>query len=325
MKVKNFFTIFLLFLLVLSSLSCSLFRAKPKEAGEPAAAVSPMDKEQKSATAAGETKAAVSPGSTQTQTFAAAPTKASSTDQTYVVNELTFEVKKLSAELKHLQTQMQDLQANSQMWMNPLAMYDKEIITDNGSSIYGKIIYQDDKIVKVETLIGYLVVEKANIVRVVTNVPEEPAQKYLPEELASDLKTGTQQPAVPPAPYVSKGTEPAQIPESTAKTANCVLVGNIKEQKDRSGNTVFSGEVKNIGARRADFVKVNFIFRKNWSGDTKTSTAFVEGSYFTFEDSGITTSNSLLPGASGKFELIIPKSFGTFIGYSYTIEWEQYQ
>jgi hypothetical protein len=322
MKIKVFFTVFLLFPLFLS---CSLSRAKPKEGGETAATVSKSDQAQKPTTAVGETKLATSPSGTATQAVAAAPTKASSTDQAYVVNELTFEVKKLNAELKNLQTQMQDLQANSQMWMNPLAMYDKEIITDNGSSIYGKIIYQDDKIVKVETLIGYLVLEKANIVRVVTNVPQEPAQKYLPEELASDLKTGEAQPAMPQAPYVSKGTEPAQIPESTAKTANCVLVGNIKEQKDRSGNTVFSGEVKNIGARRADFVKVNFIFRKNWSGDTKTSTVFVEGSYFTFEDSGITTNNSLLPGASGKFELMVPKSFGTFIGYSYTIEWEQYQ
>lgn len=322
MKIKIFFTVFLLFPLFLS---CSFFRAKPQEKGETAAAVSPTDEAQKPTKAAGEQKATATPGSAPTQAVATAPTRASSTDQAYVVNELTFEVKKLSAELKHLQTQMQDLLANSQMWMNPLAMYDKEIITNNGTSIFGKVIYQDDNIVKVETLIGYLVLEKANIVRVITNVPEEPAQKYLPEELSSDLKTSATQAAIPQAPYVSKGTEPAQIPESAAKTANCVLVGNIKEQKDRSGNTIFAGEVKNIGARRADFVKVNFIFRKNWSGDTKTSTTFVEGSYYTFEGSGITTNNSLLPGASGKFELVIPKSFGTFIGYSYTIEWEQYQ
>ena len=321
MKAKIFLAIFFLLPFFFS---CSLFRSRPVEESETASLQSaqPAGETQQQTTVT-ETSSQVSFSSPQR--VVSAPTQASSADQNYVVNELTFEVKKLSAELKHVRAQLQDLQANSQMWMNPLAMYDKEIITDNGTSIFGKIIYQDDKIVKIETLIGYLVLEKASIVRVITNVPEEPVQKYIPEELAGDLKQSAQYPQVPQAPYVSKTTQPAQMPESAAKTPNCVLVGNIKEHKDRSGNTVFSGEVKNIGARRADFVKVNFVFRKNWSGDTKTRTAFVEGTYFTFEDSGITTNNSLLPGASGNFELIIPKSFGTFIGYSYTIEWEQYQ
>ena len=253
MKVKIFFAIFLLFPFFLS---CSLFRSKPMEESETASLQSaqPAGKTQQQSTAT-KTSSQASPSSTQR--VVSAPTQASSADQNYVVNELTFEVKKLSAELKHVRAQLQDLQANSQMWMNPLAMYDKEIITDNGTSIFGKIIYQDDNIVKVETLIGYLVLEKASIVRVITNIPEEPAQKYIPAELASDLDQSAQYPQVSQAPYVSKTTEPAQMPESAAKTPNCVLVGNINERKDRSGNTVFSGEVKNIGARRADFVKVN--------------------------------------------------------------------
>ena len=319
MKVKIFFAAFLVFPLLQG---CSLFGSKSADKSETelVQVAQPTSQTQQ--------QAAVTPGAAGTklpQMVATAPVRSSSADQDYVVNELTFEVKKLSAELKHLRSQIQDLQANSQMWMNPLAMYDKEIITDNGTSIYGKIIYQDDKIVKVETLIGYLVLEKASIVRVITNVPEEPAQKYVPEELAGNVQKSSSYPQVPQASYVSKSGEPAQIPESSVKMPNCVLVGNINERKDHSGNTIFSGEVKNIGARRADFVKVNFVFRKNWSGDTKTRTAFVEGTYFTFEDSGITTNNSMLPGSSGKFELIIPKNFGSFIGYSYTIEWEQYK
>jgi hypothetical protein len=319
MKVKIFFVTVLLFALFQG---CSLFGGRSAREGETEAL--PSDQ----STSATQERAAVASGSatgTQTQQVASAPSQASSSDQDYVVNELTFEVKKLAAELKHVRAQLQDLQANSQMWMNPLAMYDKEIITDNGTSIYGRIIYQDDKIVKVETLIGYLIIDKSTIVRVITNVPEEPAQKYIPGELAGDMTERTSQTAAPAAPYVSRAAEPAQIPGSPTKLPNCVLVGNISERKDRSGNTIFTGEVKNIGARRADFVKVNFIFRKNWSGDTKTRTVFVEGTYFTFEDSGITTNNSLLPGASGSFELIVPKDFGSFIGYSYTIEWEQYQ
>jgi hypothetical protein len=107
-------------------------------------------------------------------------------------------------------------------------------------------------------------------------------------------------------------------------SANCVLVGNISEKKDNQGNVIFQGEVKNIGGRRADFVKVDFVFRKNWSGETKTLTTFAKGSYNTFE-SGIVSDASLLPGAMGQFELYVPQDFGAFIGYSYVIDWEEYQ
>ena len=113
--------------------------------------------------------------------------------------------------------------------------------------------------------------------------------------------------------------------ESSGKySANCVLMGNISEKKDTQGNIIFSGQIKNIGGRRADFVKVDFVFRKNWSGETKTLTTFLVGTYHTF-DSGITTDATLLPGSVGTFELYVPHSFGTFIGYSYVIDWEEYQ
>jgi len=32
----------------------------------------------------------------------------------------------------------------------------------------------------------------------------------------------------------------------------------------------------------------------------------------------------LLPGAMGAFELYVPHAFGSFIGYSYVIDWEEY-
>ena len=100
------------------------------------------------------------------------------------------------------------------------------------------------------------------------------------------------------------------------------VVGELK--KDAQGNVVFNGEIKNIGGRRSDFVKVDFVFRKNWSGETKTLTTFVRGGYHTF-DSGITTDATLLPGATGAFELYVPHDFGSFIGYSYVIDWEEYE
>ncbi|MDD5062357.1 MAG: hypothetical protein PHN44_08800 [Candidatus Marinimicrobia bacterium] len=313
MKNKVFFAFVIL---ALSLNGCSLFKAKSDKTAEKATTTDSKTKK------AGKTADTKSDLPAPPREVVAAPVKATSADQSYVINELTFEVKKLSAEVKHLQSALQELQAKNQMWANPLTIYDKEIIMENGASIFGKIIYQDDKIIKVETLIGFLIIDKNQVVRVVTNVIEKPAEQYVPAELAGDIKDSG--PLASQAPYISKVAEPSQVTEPVSHSANCVLVGNVKERKDRSGNTIFSGEIKNIGNRRADFVKINFIFRKNWSGDSETRTAFIEGSYFTFEGSGITSNNSLLPGASGTFEMIIPKEFGTFIGYSYNIDWEIY-
>ena len=106
-------------------------------------------------------------------------------------------------------------------------------------------------------------------------------------------------------------------------SANIVLLGDIIEEKDKSDNTVLSGEVKNIGNKRADFSKIIFTFRMNWQGSTKILTAFINGTTNTFT-TGITSDNSVLPHAVGEFELVIPKSFGSFIGYSYVIDWSQY-
>lgn len=321
--MKNRLLLLTLFF-VLFVFSCSLFKTTPTEDTETANLTTKAPSEKPSKIDSPTLIPSDSEQIQQITTQVSAPVKTTSADRIYVINELTFEVKKLSAELKHLRSELQDVQAKSQMWMNPLAMYNKEIITNNGTSIFGKIIYQDDKIIKVETLIGYLVLNKEDIVRVITNIPETPAEQYIPEEISRDMQTTPFPTQLTEPTYISKAGEPAQITEKSFPAANCVLVGNIKEKKDRSGNTIFSGEIKNIGNKRADFVKANFIFRKNWSGDTQTRTTFVEGSYYTFEQSGITSNNSILPGASGTFELIIPKSFGTFIGYSYTIDWEQY-
>ena len=81
---------------------------------------------------------------------------------------------------------------------------------------------------------------------------------------------------------------------------------------------------KNIGGKRADFAKINVTFRKNWHGDVETLTAFMRGSYYTFK-TGVSSDSSILPGAIAEFELIVPKSLGSFIGYSYTVDWEQYE
>ena len=239
----------------------------------------------------------------------------------FILNELNFEIKKLTAEFKHLAREMDDLKALSKMWINPLTIYSKEIILKNGSTVFGKIVYQDDKSLKVETLVGYLIIKRDEVVRIVDNVITEDQQEYVPEQIRESY-------APPPMPkltvpkYTSSSVSGRDMGQKFS--ANCVLMGNISEKKDNQGNIVFNGEIKNIGGRRADFVKVDFVFRKNWSGETRTLTTFLIGSYNTF-DSGIVSDASLLPGALGRFELYVPQDFGSFIGYSYVIDWEEYQ
>ena len=239
----------------------------------------------------------------------------------FILNELNFEIKKLSAEFKHISQEIDDLKALSKMWVNPLTIYSKEIILKNGSTVFGKIIYQDDKSLKVETLVGYLIVDRAQVVRIVDNVITEDTQEYVPEQIR-DSYSPPPMPKLAQPKYTSANNSGRNA--NANFSANCVLVGNISEKKDGQGNIIFNGEIKNIGGRRADFVKVDFVFRKNWSGETKTLTTFVKGSYNTF-DTGIVSDASLLPGAIGKFDLYVPQDFGAFIGYSYVIDWEEYQ
>jgi hypothetical protein len=236
----------------------------------------------------------------------------------YILNELSFEIKKMTAEVKYLNEELEDLKALSKMWVNPLAIYSKEIIMKNGSTVFGKIVYQDEEQLKVESLVGYLIINRSDVVRIVDNVVTEEQAEYVPEQVRDSYTP-------PPMPKLAQPQYTSTERTNDKKySANCVLVGNITEKKDAQGNIVFNGEIKNIGGRRSDFVKVDFVFRKNWSGETKTLTTFVRGGYHTF-DSGITTDATLLPGATGAFELYVPNDFGSFIGYSYVIDWEEYE
>ena len=236
----------------------------------------------------------------------------------YILNELSFEIKKMTAELKYLNEELENLKALSKMWVNPLAIYSKEIIMKNGSTVFGKVVYQDEESIKVETLVGYLIINRQDVVRIIDNVVTEEQAEYVPEQVR-DSYTPPPMPKLAEPQYTS-----AERGGSTKYSANCVLMGNITEKKDAQGNIIFNGEIKNIGGRRSDFVKVDFVFRKNWSGETKTLTTFIRGGYHTF-DSGITTDSTLLPGSTGSFELYVPHDFGSFIGYSYVIDWEEYE
>ena len=314
---KNYANITAILIFSLFFTGCSIFRGKDKKVEDETSAASEEVAEAGEAAEGGE---AVS----DAQGAAPPQVPAAAGGERYVLNELNFEIKKLGAEVKHQAAQLRELQAKSAIWANPLTIYNKEIILDNGSTVFGKIVYQDEKIIKVETLIGYLILERSTVVRIVENIPEESFAG------TTGLGSAGQPRATPPQPAnrlleptVSAGRRLSPGAAKSSFAPNVVLVGTITESKDRTGNLKLAGQVKNIGGRRADFVKLNFVFRQDWSGNTKTLTSFVRGSFHTFE-SGITSDSSLLPGATGAVEQYVPKSFGTFIGYSYTIDWEDY-
>jgi len=227
-----------------------------------------------------------------------------------IIEDLRMDIKKMKAELDYQHENLSKLEAQTQVWANPFAIYNKEVVLNNGSSIFGKIVYQDQDVMKIETLIGQLIIDRNTIIRVVNQVG---AYGNFDNE-SSDNQSGNS-----PDP---SGVNLIQK-RVTNMSAHLVLVGDITEEKDGSGNTVLSGEVKNVGNKRADFSKIIFTFRTNWQGDSKALTAFINGVTNTFE-TGISSDNSILPHAVGNFQMVIPKSFGSFIGYSYDIDWSQY-
>ena len=227
-----------------------------------------------------------------------------------IIKDLRMDIKKMKAELDYQHENLSKLEAQTQVWANPFAIYNKEVVLNNGSSIFGKIVYQDQDVMKIETLIGQLIIDRNTIIRVVNQVN---AYGNFDNE-SSDNQSGNS-----PDP---SGVNLIQK-RVTNMSAHLVLVGDITEEKDGSGNTVLSGEVKNVGNKRADFSKIIFTFRTNWQGDSKALTAFINGVTNTFE-TGISSDNSILPHAVGNFQMVIPKSFGSFIGYSYDIDWSQY-
>ena len=227
-----------------------------------------------------------------------------------IIEDLRMDIKKMKAELDYQHENLSKLEAQTQVWANPFAIYNKEVVLNNGSSIFGKIVYQDQDVMKIETLIGQLIIDRNTIIRVVNQVN---AYGNFDNE-SSDSQTGN---SLDPS-----GVNLIQK-RVTNMSAHLVLVGDISEEKDGSGNTVLSGEVKNVGNKRADFSKIIFTFRTNWQGDSKALTAFINGVTNTFE-TGISSDNSILPHAVGNFQIVIPKSFGSFIGYSYDIDWSQY-
>jgi len=230
-----------------------------------------------------------------------------------IIADLHNEIKILQAELSYQNDGINKIEAQSQLWADPLSIYNKEIVLNNGSSIFGKIIYQDENVMKIETLIGQLMIERKTIARVINQNNSYNKLNLQPSNLDIDKIDFNN---------IASGIN-IMDKHKYSESVQLTLIGNIKEVKDGSGNTILSGEVKNIGTKRADFAKIIFNFRMDWKGATKSLTAFINGVTNTF-DTGISSNNSIPAHAVGSFELIIPSSFGTFIGYNYDFDWSQY-
>ena len=229
--------------------------------------------------------------------------------------ELSYQIKKLNSEINYLKDQLMELDVKSSLYADPFDVYSKEIILNNGSSIFCKILSQNDTEIFVETLIGNLTLDRSSVVRIVENITVLDEEDRMTEviEISQDEK----EEIISDADLIKQ--------RQMLSSASVILIEDIKESKDKSGNTIFEGELKNIGTQRADLVRVDFILRKNFQGDIETLTTYATGSSHVFKNSGIISNSSIEPGAIANFKLIIPNDIGNFIGYSYQIEWDFYE
>ena len=223
-----------------------------------------------------------------------------------LINDNVAEINRLKSELEYLQTsQNKNRLTPQEILSNPFDVYNKKIILNNGTTVFGNITYQDDLYVQVETLIGTLSLSKGEIVRVVDHKTLD-----LQKEIIDVVKT--------------PDNTPTKNPQNL-NLAEVVLLGEFQETLDENKNTILSGEVQNTGKKRADFIKVNFTIYKDrkYNESPKEYTVFIDGSIHEFENN-IVSNSSLSPNETGAFALLIPNDFGPFISYSYNIDWEQY-
>ena len=218
-------------------------------------------------------------------------------------------IQNLSSRLQYLEELLNSYQAQSLALENPTSFFNKKILLTNGSMLYGNITFQDDTIVQLETLIGTLAIEKNTIIRVVDQAVSVLREEDKLIELNAQHNIETKIEGI-----------------KNKHSAEVVLLGDFTEQKDENQNTILTGQVKNLGLKRADFAKITFTIYRNQSYDSMPVeyTAFINGSSVSFEINAMSTS-SLYSEEIGNFSLVIPSDFGPFVSYTYRIDWEEYE
>jgi len=221
------------------------------------------------------------------------------------------EIKELTNKVVELETALSTFQQSMVLFTEPLVLYDKKILLNNGTVLFGNIIYQDDYIIQAETLIGTLSLDKESIIRVVDRSITQ-IDNSDDSMIELNLKSDSQSSVNDNLGY--------------SQSAKVILLGDFLETKDSSNNTILSGQVQNVGEKRADFSKITFTIYKDQTQQSskKEYTAFVLGSMVTFNTNS-TSNSSLYPSEVGTFSVTIPNDFGPFMSYSYYIDWEEYE
>ena len=154
------------------------------------------------------------------------------------------------------------------MWSSSVSIYNQEIIMQSGTVYYGNIIYQDPEFVTLETLIGKLNININQIVRVVSHkVPEKENTVEFPD--------------------IALNQSIASVEDGSMlynRPAEVILLGNITSYSDDRGDTKLAGNVKNIGGKRADFVKLNITLYRDWSKKYQASPEVEEAWKLIYED-----------------------------------------
>ena len=223
----------------------------------------------------------------------------------------TAEIKMLNKRIKELENMVISFQDSTVLFAEPLAMYEKKIILNNGTVLFGTIVFQDDYMIQAETLIGTLSLDKQSIIRVVD-------RSVMPVISSEDEMIELN--------LTSDNNSSIDDNKSYNQSAKVILLGDFLETKDENNNIILSGQVQNIGSKRADFSKITFtIFKDQMQGSSnKEYTAFVSGSSVSF-DINATSNSSLYPDEIGVFSVLIPSDFGPFLSYEYYIDWEEYE
>ena len=219
------------------------------------------------------------------------------------------EIALLKSKVKYLEQEVKSKSGTTSIFNNPYALFNQQIIMDNGTIYYGSVIYQDEQHVTIETLIGKLNLERSRITRVLSHHLEENEVPAFPElDFEEDIS-------------IEDGDILYKSP------ANIVLANNINTTLDENGNTVLSGQLQNTGGKRADFVKIHMTLYRDWSQTLKPKifTIFASGSKHYFDnDSTKVSDSSIEPKAIANFSLTIPRNFGNVISWTYDIDFEAY-
>ena len=224
------------------------------------------------------------------------------------------ELQKLRSLVKNLESQLENQTEKNmaELWATPLSIYNQELLMQSGTVYYGNIVYQDEAMVTLESMIGKLNLDRNKIVRVISH--------------RTDALSGIEQETVFAGLDDFSDIEDGSI--IYKKPAEITLLGNISSSSDQEGNTRLIGKVKNTGGRRADFVKLNITLYRDWSKSLtpKTFAIFVDGEtqYLNPQDSTYVSFSSLSPKAEADFELFIPQNFGTVMSWTYEIDYEEY-